>query len=158
MKNLLEINLLLAIGWCALFGRFDFAHLVAGFLVGFAALSVVSPLFGKTFYFLRVLLIVRLLAYFVWQLVMSSIQVAWDVITPVQKSRPAIVAIPLDIEEPRQITVLANLISLTPGSLSLDVSPDQKTLYVHGMFVDDPEEMRKKIKSGFEQKVRDAMQ
>ena len=145
MKNLLEINLLLAIGWCALFGRFDFAHLVAGFLVGFAALSVVSPLFGKTFYF-------------VWQLVMSSIQVAWDVITPVQKSRPAIVAIPLDIEEPRQITVLANLISLTPGSLSLDVSPDQKTLYVHGMFVDDPEEMRRKIKSGFEQKVRDAMQ
>ena len=158
MKNLLGINLLLAIGWCALFGRFDLSHLVTGFLVGFAALSVVSPLLGKTFYFLRILMIVRLLAYFAWQVVMSSIQVAWDVITPLQKSRPAIVAIPLDIDEPRQITVLANLISLTPGSLSLDVSPDQKTLYVHGMFVDDPEEMRRRIKSGFERKVRDAMQ
>ena len=158
MKSLLGINLLLTIGWCALFGRFDFFHLVAGFLVGFAAISVVSPLLGKTFYFLRILMIVRLLAYFAWQVVMSSVQVAWDVITPLQKSRPAIVAIPLDIDEPRQITVLANLISLTPGSLSLDVSPDQKTLYVHGMFVDDPEKMRRRIKSGFERKVRDAMQ
>ena len=158
MRNLLEVNLLLALGWCALFGKFDFSHLLVGFLVGFVALTVVSPMVGKTFYFSRVVMIARLLVYFVWQLVMSSIQVAWDVITPVQKSRPAIVAIPLDIEEPRQIAVLANLISLTPGSLSLDVIPDQKTLYVHGMFVDDPDEMRRRIKSGFERKVRDAMQ
>ena len=79
-------------------------------------------------------------------------------ITPGQRSRPAIVAVPLDIEDPLQITVLANLISLTPGTLSLDVSPDGKTLYVHDMFVDDPDETRREIKTGFERLVREAMQ
>jgi len=54
--------------------------------------------------------------------------------------------------------VLANLISLTPGSLSLDVSPDGKTLYVHAMFADDPDETRRRIKTGFERLVREAMQ
>ncbi|MCY3733260.1 MAG: Na+/H+ antiporter subunit E, partial [Chloroflexi bacterium] len=60
--------------------------------------------------------------------------------------------------EPLQITVLANLISLTPGTLSLDVSPDGTTLYVHDMFADDPDETRRMIKGGFERLVREAMQ
>jgi multicomponent Na+:H+ antiporter subunit E len=80
------------------------------------------------------------------------------VITPGHQSRPGIIAVPLDIEEPVQITVLANLISLTPGSLSLDVSPDGTTLYVHEMFLDDPDETRRRIKEGFERLVREAMQ
>ena len=96
--------------------------------------------------------------YFLWELLASSFQVAWDVITPVHRSNPAIIAVPLDIEDPKEITVLANLISLTPGSLSLDVSPDRSTLYVHDMFVDDPDETRKRIKTGFERRVQEAME
>ena len=156
--NLFQLNLLLTVGWCALFNTFDLLHLVSGFLVSFAALSVASPMYGQTAYFRRVLLVAKLGFHFVIELVASSFQVAWDVLTPGHRSRPAIVAVPLDIEDPAQITLLANLISLTPGSLSLDVSTDRSTLYVHGMFVDDPDAMRRKIKSGFERRVRDAMQ
>ena len=156
--KLFQINLLLAGGWCALFGTFDPGTFVRGFLLAFAALSLSSPMFGQTAYFKRVLLAARLGAYFLYELTVSSLQVAWDVITPGQRSRPAIVAVPLDIEDPLQITVLANLISLTPGTLSLDVSPDGKTLYVHDMFVDDPAETRRSIKTGFERLVREAMQ
>ena len=65
---------------------------------------------------------------------------------------------PLDIEDSVQIAVLANLISLTPGSLSLDVSPDRRTLYVHCMFVDDADETRGAIKGGFERLVKEAME
>jgi multicomponent Na+:H+ antiporter subunit E len=157
--RLFQVNLLLAGGWCALFGIFDLGHFVLGFLLAFAVLSLSSPMYGQQpAYFKRVLLAARLGAYFLYELTVSSFQVAWDVMTPTHRSRPAIVAVPLDIEEPIQITVLANLISLTPGSLSLDVSPDRKTLYVHEMFVDDPDETRTRIKTGFERLVREAMQ
>ena len=154
--RLFQVNLLLAGGWCALFGTFDLDHFVSGFFLAFAALSLSSPIYGQA-YFKRVLLTARLGMYFLYELSVSSLQVAWDVVTPAHRSRPAIVAVPLDITEPRQITVLANLISLTPGSLSLDVSPDGRTLYVHEMFVDDPDETRRMIKTGFERLVREAM-
>ena len=156
--RLFQINLLLAGGWCALFGTFDPGTFVRGFLLAFAALCLSSPMYGQTAYFRSVLLTARLGAYFLYELTVSSVQVAWDVITPAHRSRPAIVAVPLDIEEPLQITVLANLISLTPGSLSLDVSPDGKTLYVHEMFAEDPDETRRRIKTGFERLVWEAMQ
>ena len=156
--SLFRINLVFAGGWCALFGSFDLATFATGFVLAFAALSLTSPMFGRIAYFKRVLLAARLGAYFLYELTVSSLQVAWDVITPAHGSRPGIVAVPLDLEEPIQITVLANLISLTPGSLSLDVSPDGKTLYVHEMFVDDPDETRRRIKEGFERLVREAMQ
>ena len=156
--RLFQINLLFAGGWCALFGTFDLATFVWGFLLAFAALSLSSPMFGQTAYFKRVLFATRLGAYFLYELAVSSLEVAWDVITPGHRSRPGIIAVPLDLEEPIQITVLANLISLTPGTLSLDVSPDGKTLYVHEMFLDDADEARRGIKTGFERLVREAMQ
>ena len=155
--NLFQFNLLLAVGWCALFGAFDLGQLLQGFLLAFVVLSVASPLYGRPEYFRRALLMARLGGYFLYELVASSVQVAWDVLTPTPRSRPAIIAVPLDLEAPAQITVLANLISLTPGSLSLDVSPDRKTLYVHQMFVDDPDEARRRIKTGFERLVREGM-
>ncbi len=156
--KLFQLNLLLAGGWCALFGTFDLGTFIQGFLLAFAALSLSSPMFGQTAYFKRALLAARLGAYFLYELTVSGLQVAWDVITPGHGSRPGIIAVPLDLEEPIQITVLANLISLTPGSLSLDVSPDRTTLYVHEMFVDDPDATRRRIKEGFERLVREAMQ
>ena len=56
-----------------------------------------------------------------------------------------------------EILLVANLISLTPGSLSLDVSPDRKTLYVHAMFVDDPDAVRQELKHGLERRVMEAL-
>ena len=158
MTGIFAFNILLAFGSCALLGGFNLANLVAGFLVGFATLSLTAHLFGEGGYFGLVIRVFRLIVYFAWELTVSSLQVVWDVITPVQKSRPAIVAIPLDITDHQQISVLAHLISLTPGSLSLDVSRDEKVLYVHGMFVDDPDKFRAHIKSGLERRVREAME
>ncbi|WP_421708858.1 Na+/H+ antiporter subunit E [Algihabitans sp.] len=155
--SLLVLNILLAVGWCALFADFTLLNLAIGFVMGFAALWVAGPLFGGTGYFGRVVRLVSLGVYFLYELVVSSLQVVWDVITPVHKSRPGIIAVPLDIDEPVEIAVLANLISLTPGTLSLDVSPDKKFLYVHGMFVEDPDSLRRDIKAGMERKVMEAM-
>jgi multicomponent Na+:H+ antiporter subunit E len=67
--------------------------------------------------------------------------------------RPAIIAIPLDARTDLEITLLSNLIALTPGSLGLDVSDDRSVLYVHGMFVDDPDAFCRDIKDHLERRL-----
>ena len=85
----------------------------------------------------------------------ANLRVAIEVLTPQQRMRPAIVAIPLDVRRDFEITLLANLITLTPGTLSLDVSSDKRVLYVHSMYVDDIDAFRREIKNGFERRVKE---
>ena len=95
----------------------------------------------------------RFAGFFLWQLLLSNLRVAYDVITPRLHMRPGIIAVPLDAKTDQEITLLANLITLTPGTLSLDVSEDRRVLYVHAMFVDSPDEVRDSIKNGFERRL-----
>ena len=67
--------------------------------------------------------------------------------------RPGVIGIPLDAETDLEITMLANVISLTPGTLSLDVSEDRKTLYIHAMYVENPDDLRTEIKDGLEKRL-----
>lgn len=90
---------------------------------------------------------------FVRELVMSSLVVARDVLRPGARYRSAIIGVPLDLRTDAQITVLANMVTLTPGTTSLLVSDDRKTLYVHAMDTTSPEETIASIKDGFEKKV-----
>ena len=151
------INLALAVGWSALFSAFTLPSLVTGFAVGYAILWVLSPLFSESRYCQKLLSLVRLTIFFLWELLVSSLQVAWDVLTPTQRSRPGIVAVPIEAKTELEITTLANLVSLTPGTLSLDLSSDRKILYVHAMFVDNPETIRLDIKKGMEHRVLETL-
>jgi len=156
--NILSTNLLLAFVWAALAGEFSFASLLTGFVVGFAALWVVQPLTGVTSYHARVFAWIRLIVMFHYELFVSSLAVAWDVLTPRHRARPAIIDVPLDVKSDAGILLVTNLISLTPGTLSLDVTEDRKTLLVHAMFADDPEALRRQIKRGMEKWVIDAVE
>ena len=152
------LNTLLALSWAALVGSFTLPSLLLGYGIGYLALWVARPLFGKTTYFERVWRMLRLALLFVYEIFVSSLRVVWDVITPTQRSQPGIIAVPLDAQSDGEILLVANLISLTPGSLSLDLSRDKKTLYVHAMFVEDPEDLRRAIKSGLERWVLEALE
>ncbi|MEM9440665.1 MAG: Na+/H+ antiporter subunit E [Pseudomonadota bacterium] len=151
------INLALAVGWAALFSAFTLPSLATGFAVGYAVLWLLSPIFGDSRYCRKLFDLLRLTLHFLWELLVSSLQVAWDVLTPMHRSRPGIVAVPIDAKTELEITTLANLVSLTPGTLSLDLSSDHKTLYVHAMFVDDPDNIRRDIKQGMERRVLEAL-
>lgn len=155
--NLLFINIFLAVGWAAFIGGFTMPDLLIGFAIGFGALWVTRPLFGQTTYFEHLWRVLRLIVFFIYELVVSSLRVVWDVITPTHLSRPGIIAMPLEAKTDGEILLVANLISLTPGSLSLDLSNDRRTLYVHAMFVDDPEEIRRELKQGIERRVMEAL-
>lgn len=147
------LNLLLALLWAAAVGSVDTAHLVVGFVAGYLVLWLARPALAPTTYFAKLPRAVSFAAFFGWELVLSNLRVAWDVVTPRARRRPGVVAVPLDATTDAEITLLANLVTLTPGTLSLDVSPDRRTLYVHAMFVDDPDQVRRAIKHGFERRV-----
>ena len=157
--SLFAINLILAVIWASLWATFTLPSLATGFALGYAALWVAQPLFGgKPLYFLRVWRVIRLILFFLYELVVSSIRVAWDVLTPTHLSKPAILEMPLDVESDIEILLVTNLISLTPGTLSLDVSPDRKTLLIHAMFAEDPDALIAELKEGMERKVKEVFE
>jgi multicomponent Na+:H+ antiporter subunit E len=157
--NVFALNILLAFVWQALTASFSLEGLVSGFLIGYAALWLAQPLFGTgSPYFRRVYRTVRLVLFFLWELVVSSIRVAWDIVTPSHHSNPAIIEMPLDVESDIEILLVTTLISLTPGTLSLDVTPDRKTLIVHAMFADDPEALVAELKGGMERMVKEVFE
>jgi multicomponent Na+:H+ antiporter subunit E len=146
-------NLVLAALWAAVLGQLSLGNLAAGFAIGLAILAVGGRLFGSSRYFEKLLRGVEFAGFFLGQLALSSLRVATDIVRPRHRARPGIVAVPLDARSDAEITLLANLVSLTPGSLSLDVSDDRKTFFVHIMFLDDAEASRREIKEGFERRV-----
>jgi multicomponent Na+:H+ antiporter subunit E len=157
--SLFALNILLAVVWQSLTATFTLGSLVSGFALGYGVLWMVQPLFAeRSPYFLRVWRIARLIGFFLYELVVSSIRVAWDVLTPEHQSRPAIIEMPLDVRSDIEILLVTNLISLTPGTLSLDVTPDRKTLIVHAMFADDPEALVRDLKNGMERMVKEVFE
>lgn len=155
--GLFLLNILLAISWSALTGSATLLNFFAGFVIGYGALALSHPLLGDREYFRRVPRVLSLILFFLRELVLSSLLAVYEVLSPTLHSRPRIVRVPLEIRDHNQILVLANLISLTPGTLVLDVSPDNDAITVHTMFVDDPEAFRRDIRDGFEKRVREAM-
>ncbi|MCK8600371.1 Na+/H+ antiporter subunit E [Desulfoferrobacter suflitae] len=157
MKTLL-LNLLLTIAWMALTGQFLLSNFIVGFAVAYLILWLAQVEADPSGYFARVPKMIALLTFFLWELIKANLKVAYDVLSPKWHMRPGVVAIPLELTSDLEITLLANLITLTPGTLSLDVSTDRKVLYVHSMYIDDVNEFQRQIKDGFERRIREVFQ
>jgi multicomponent Na+:H+ antiporter subunit E len=135
-------------------GGSGLTHAGAALAIGFAVVALL-PLRGVPRYRRTVLRGSSLMLFYLWELVVSSVRVAIDVLRPRLSVEAGVVAVPLDARTDWEITALANLISLTPGSLTLEVSQDRRTLYVHTMHLDggDPERFRQRLKADLEQRV-----
>jgi multicomponent Na+:H+ antiporter subunit E len=96
---------------------------------------------------------VELAAFFAWELLIANFRVAADVLRG-NRIEPAVVAIPLDITSDIEILLLSMLINITPGSVTIDLSDDRQTLYVHVMHMETPEQTRREIKTGFERRIK----
>jgi multicomponent Na+:H+ antiporter subunit E len=153
--RLFALNMVLALVWAMATGVITLGTLAFGFLIGMGVLHFVGPVLGDKRYVVRFVLAIGLMVFFLKELVLSSVRVAIDVIRPELSMRPAVISVPLDVTSDAEITLLANLISLTPGTLSVDVSDDRSCLYVHAMYGDDAEALRLGIKSDFEHRIRE---
>ena len=89
-----------------------------------------------------------------WDILVANIQVAWIVLSvPNAKLKPAWIVIPLELREPEAITVLAGTITLTPGTVSADLSDQGHSLLVHVLHTDDPDAVRDEITSRYQRRL-----
>jgi len=147
--------LLLTLAWAAVTGSAAPVNLAFGLTAAWGVTRLVgappAPLPGWR----RVGAGLGLLFFFLWELLLANLRVAATVVAPRGRLRPGILAVPLALRSDAAITLYANLITLTPGTLSLDVSPDRRTLYVHLIRLDDPERERRALQQGLERRVRE---
>src|SRR5919112_1482549 len=147
-------SILLALAWAALQGEITLVNLLVGYLIGYAVLALLargrvmpSTLVSRTVH------ASSLAAFFAWELVVANFRVAADVLRG-HRIEPAVVAIPLDVTSDGEILLLSMLINITPGSVTIDLSDDRRTLYVHVMHMTSAEASRFEIKTGFEGRVK----
>jgi multicomponent Na+:H+ antiporter subunit E len=158
MSNLL-LNLFLGLIWCAATGEFSLLNLSIGFGLGYLILLFMHRHHGATSYVWHVPRALRFAAFFIGQLLLANLRVAYDIVTPRHLMKPGVISIPLDAKTDPEIVLLANLITLTPGSVTLDLSSDRRTLYVHVMYLDggDVETTRRRIKDSLERRVLEVL-
>jgi len=145
------LNILLAIAWIFLTGEFFPLNFLFGFVISFFTLWLVEEAIeGNVNYIRRALRLPPFILFFFLQLARANLRVTHDVLTQKHHMKPGIIAVPLDAKTNIEIALLANLLTLTPGTLSLDVSEDASVLYVHAMYVDDVESFIQEIKEQLE--------
>lgn len=154
--NRFLVNVLLALTWAALAGSFGFASLVTGFLVGALVVGIVDARFGGGYllWWVRAGLFVE---FYLREVLVSNLKVLRAILDPTRDLDPAILALPVGDLDDLEITVLANLLAMTPGTLPVDVREDDDVLYVHAMFVEDVEATRSWLEEDFVLRVRGVM-
>lgn len=138
MSTQIALHLMLMLSWVVLSDEVTLKNLVVGYLVGGVVLWFFERTRGESLYIWRIVAALKLVMVLLWEQVKSSFQVASIVLSPRLEIRPGIVTVPLEVTGDVEITTVANMISLTPGTLSVDVSEDRGSLYVHVINMDDP--------------------
>lgn len=149
------LNMLLAFTWMFLTVTYEPIAFLKGYLFGLLIIFVFRRFFQSRFYLYRVYAVIRLIVIFIKELVLSNIAVVKSVLKPKLDMQPGIFAFPTVLEKDWEITTLANLITLTPGTLVIDISEDKKTLYVHAMDIEDAKEAVESIQNSFEKAIQE---
>ncbi len=156
--SLALMTIALAIGWAVATDNFTLLNLRFGAAIAGPALFLMRDKVAGPGFLPRVLRVGSLAATFIVELFASAFRVAFLVARPDMNNhlRPGIIAFPLTVTRDAEITVLANLITLTPGTLSVDVSEDRRILYVHAIDASNKDALIREIARGFETKVKEA--
>jgi multicomponent Na+:H+ antiporter subunit E len=157
MQKRFLLNVMLTLIWVALTGTFTYINLIIGFVISYFVLWIISRNSEDKRYFTIAFKIVGFIFFFLYELLKANWQVAYEVLTSNLHMQPGIVKIELEAKTDLEITMLSNLISLTPGTLVLDVSDDRKVMYVHGMYLQDKAKFIDSIKTGLEKPLLNIM-
>jgi len=150
------LTLLLAAVWILLQNEFSSGMFVFGLILG-----VLIPKLTAQFWPDRPVQFnpARMISYMLvvmWDIMVANVQVAWIVLTrPNSKLRPAWIVVPLDLRQPEAITILAGTITLTPGTVSADLSSEGHSLLVHALDAPDPDAIRDEIKHRYERRLKE---
>ncbi len=153
LQNFL-LNILLTFVWVALTGQLDYANFVFGYTLGFFILWMVNrSVKANTEYFYRVPKIFAFILMFFYDLLKANFEVMKDVVTPNYNMKPGIIKYEMAAKTDFEITMLANMIALTPGTVVVDLSKNKKFMYIHVMYLSDKEEFIKNLSNRIERKL-----
>lgn len=144
------LNLGLAFVWCLLQNEISLQQFIIGYVIGAGIMLFFLRVFHDEIYFRKVGAGCYLLFFFLKELLVANWAVTKLVLSLRRQMRTGIIAYPLELQNDILITLLANMITLTPGTLSVEVSPDRRFLFIHILDIADAEEEKRKIKDGFE--------
>ena len=151
------LSMALAGTWLVLAG-FSLPHLVLGSLFAIVIPFTIAPLLGVLPGVRSVTGAMRLAGHVVWDIVIANITVARLVLGPVSRLRPAFVKVPLTATHPYAISLFTSMISITPGSIPLALSPDARTLLVHVLHLEDEQAFVSKIKERYERPLMEILE
>lgn len=144
MRNLFTVAWL-TIVWVALWEDISWANLVGGVAAGAFVTFLIPVRPREATYGFRPLAFLHLSAYFIWELIEASAILAWEVITPRNRINAAVLAVPLHSRSRGIVTMVANMVSLTPGTLTLEVEETTMTLVIHVLHLESVAESRRSV-------------
>jgi len=145
------LNLFLAFLWMFLANNFSASGFVIGYALGLIAMF--GRGFKGRFYLGPVVALVLLFFRFLYELVVANIDVLKIILKPKLDIQPGIFAYETELDQPWQVTLLSMLITLTPGTLVVDISDDNKTLYIHALHMPEVDEAVASIRDSFEKAI-----
>ncbi|WP_033541066.1 Na+/H+ antiporter subunit E [Planococcus sp. CAU13] len=153
MSSQILLNFFLAFIWMFMTVSFTPSGFAIGFLVGLAVIILMRRFFTGRLYLTRVWAVLSLTVLFLKELTLSSIQVLRIVLRPNMNIKPAIFEMETELKRDWEVTLLSALITLTPGTLVIGISDDQKRLYIHALDFKDIDEAVSSIKNTFERAI-----
>lgn len=147
------LNTAIAILWAVLWNSYTGVDFLLGYLVGVFILYVLRHFLHFDFYMRRVIAAFKLLALFIKELILSNIDVVKVLLSPKFEIEPGIIEVSTELKSGWELTLLVSLISLTPGTIVMDFSEDNKSLFIHSIHVPDKEEMIREIHETFEKAI-----
>ncbi len=149
------LNIFIAYLWMFLQDETSIINFIGGYFVGMFILFCIRRFFNKPFYLFTLAAVGKLLIIFIHELIISSMTVMKHVLRPKVDVKPGIFKVETDLEGDLEVTLLSLLICLTPGSVVMEITPDAKTLYIHGLNMPESKDSVLKSKSVFEKAIKD---
>ena len=148
------LTLTLAIVWVLLQNQVTAGMVVFGIILGIIIPWITSIWWPEAPTAFRLGKMVSYSLVVSWDIIVANLEVAWIVLTvPNSKLKPAWIVVPLDVKQPEAITILAGTITLTPGTVSADLSTEGHSLLVHVLHTEDPDGVRDEIKERYERRL-----
>ncbi|MFA1643774.1 Na+/H+ antiporter subunit E [Chryseomicrobium imtechense] len=147
------LNVFIAFVWMFLSNSFSAATFIIGYILGLVMLFMLRRFFSTRFYMERVVAVAKLLLLFLKELIVSNIAVLRVILKPKMDIKPAIFELETKLTEDWEITLLSMLITLTPGTVVINISEDRTKLYVHTLDLEDVDNAVNSIRNTFEKAI-----
>lgn len=148
------LNLFIGVLWMFLQDNWSVLTFFSGYLFGLIVLFILRRYFPSKFYPVTLLAIIKLFLVFIHELFTSSVLVIRQVVRPKINITPGIFTLKTDLEGDLEVTLLALLLTLTPGSVVVEVSPDNKLFYIHAMDIPESSDAVLRSKKKFEDAIK----